>query len=135
MEFIQQNILLVALVVVSGGMLIWQSLQIGGRQISPSDATLMINRSNPVVIDVRSAAEFSSGHIQGAINIPRENIKDRLSEIEKWKGRSLIVLCASGVRSSRACAEFRKQGFSEVFELRGGVNAWIQAGLPVKKGS
>ncbi|HET6718758.1 MAG TPA: rhodanese-like domain-containing protein [Rhodocyclaceae bacterium] len=134
-EFIQANILLVVLTLTSGGMLLFPMLRPGGKEVSPTDATLMINRENAVFIDVRSAAEFASGHVPDSINIPREKIVERIAEIEKYKDRPLILNCASGARSGSACGELRKRGFDKVFNLAGGVGAWAQAGLPIKKGA
>lgn len=134
-EFIQTNILLVVLTLTSGVMLFWPMFRVGGKEVSPTDATLMINRENAIFIDVRSAAEFASGHVPDSINIPREKIVERLPELEKYRDRPLILNCASGVRSGSACGELRKRGFEKVFNLAGGVGAWAQAGLPMKKGS
>lgn len=134
-EFIQNNILLVILTITSGAMLLFPMLRPGGKEVSPSEATLLVNRDDAVFIDVRSAAEFASGHVPDAINIPREKIAERVAELEKYKGRPLIINCASGVRSGSACGELNKRGFEKVFNLAGGVGAWSQAGLPIKKGA
>ena len=134
-EFIQNNLLLVILTITSGSMLLWQSLRPNGKELSPTDATLMINRENAVFVDVRSSAEFSSGHVADSINIPRDKLIERIAELEKYKDRPLILNCATGVRSGGACGDLRKQGFDKVFSLAGGMNAWLQAGLPLKKGS
>jgi rhodanese-related sulfurtransferase len=135
MDFVQQNILLIAVVVVSGGMLLWQTLQAGGKQVSPTDATRMLNRDEAVVIDVRPANEFAAGHVPDAINIPIAALKDRLADLKQFEGRPLIINCASGARSGSACQQLRKLGIDNAFNLSGGMNAWVQAGLPVKKGS
>lgn len=134
-EFIQANLLLVALTLTSGAMLFWPMLRPSGKEISPTDATLMINRESAVLIDVRSAAEFAAGHVPDSINIPREKIAERISELDKYKDRPLILNCASGVRSGNACGELRKRGFEKVFSLAGGLGAWTQAGLPIRKGA
>ena len=134
-EFLQNNILLVILTLTSGGMLLVPMLLPGGKDISATDATLLVNREDAVFIDVRSAEEFASGHVPDAINIPREKVLARMAEIEKYKGRPLILNCASGMRSGSACRELQKRGFEKVFNLSGGVGAWAQAGLPLKKGA
>lgn len=134
-EFIQHNLLLVVLTLTSGAMLLWPMLRPGGKEVSPTDATLMINRENAVFIDVRSPAEFVAGHVADSINIPREKLSERVAELEKFKDRPLILNCASGVRAGGACTDLRKLGFDKVFSLAGGMNAWVQAGLPLKKGS
>jgi rhodanese-related sulfurtransferase len=134
-EFIQQNILLVLTFVVSGGLLVWPLLNPGGKELSSADATIKINRENAVVIDVRPPAEFVTGPVPASINIPRDKFKERAAELEKFRGRPLILNCASGVRASGACGELRKMGFENVFKLAGGMNGWLQAGLPMAKGS
>ena len=133
--FLQQNILLVAVFVTSGSLLLWPMMRPGGQDISPTDATLMINRENAVVIDVRTAAEFAEGHVPDALHIPREKVLDRLAELEKYRDRPLILNCATGARSGGACGELRRMGFENVFQLAGGMNGWLQAGLPMAKGS
>lgn len=132
MEFVQQNLFWVALAIVSGTMLVWPMLTGGGGQsLSPAQATLMMNREDAVVIDVRETGEWSSGHIPGARHITLGQLDKRLSEVEKFKGKPIIVCCASGNRSSSACGTLRKAGFEKVYNLSGGISAWIEASLPV----
>ena len=135
MEFIRQNFFLVLLALVSGGLLIFPMFRRSGSEVSPSEATLLINRENGIVLDVRSVAEFTSGHIPEARNIPAEKLGDRIEELAKFKDRPIIVHCQTGMRSGGACGELRKQGFARVFNLAGGVGAWQQAGLPLMKGN
>lgn len=136
MEFVNQNILLIAIVVVSGAGFIWQLVsRAGGAEINPSQATLLINREDAQVVDVREADEYASGHLQDARNIPLGKLAERASEIEKYKDKPLILCCASGVRSAKACSELKKLGFSRLHNLAGGVDAWRQAGMPLKKGT
>lgn len=134
-DFISQNILLVTVFVTSGALLLWPMLRPGGQELSCADATLKINRENAVVIDVRTAAEFVTGHVPDSINIPRDKLKERVAELEKFKGRPLILNCASGVRAGGACGELRRLGFEQVFQLAGGMSGWLQAGLPMAKGA
>jgi rhodanese-related sulfurtransferase len=132
-EFVQANIMWIGLAVISGGMLLWQLFTEGrgGARVSPMQATLMVNREDAIVIDVREPAEWSAGHIANARHIVLNQIATRLSEIEKFKARPVIVCCASGNRSASACAMLRKAGFEKVFNLAGGINAWNEANLPV----
>lgn len=135
MEFINQNILLVSLVVVSGVSLLWPFLaRPSGNSVSPGEATQLINREDAHIVDVREADEFAGGHLPEAINIPAGKLTERLGELEKFKGKPLILCCASGMRSNKACGELKKQGFDKLFNLAGGVDAWVGAGYPIKKG-
>ncbi|HEX8987392.1 MAG TPA: rhodanese-like domain-containing protein [Rhodocyclaceae bacterium] len=130
MEFIQENITWVLLAVVSGGMLLWTTLK-GTAGISVAEATSLINREDGVVVDVRETGEWSSGHIPNARHIALGQLGDHISELSKVKDKPIIVCCASGNRSSSACATLKKAGFERVFNLAGGMGAWRDAGLPV----
>lgn len=132
MEFVQQNWMWVALAAVSGGMLLWPMLSRGGgKDLTPAQATLMMNRENALVIDVREIGEWNSGHISGARHVVLSQFKQRMAELEKFKNRPIIVCCASGIRGSSACGPLRKAGFEKVFNLAGGVSGWLEAKLPV----
>ena len=132
MDFVLNNIVYVVLAVVSGGMLLWQTFKgTGGNQLSPQQATLLMNREDALVIDVRDANEWASGHIPNARHIVLDQLEKRLSELEKFKARPLIVNCQSGNRSGSACGTLKKHGFEKVFNLAGGIGAWRDAGLPV----
>jgi len=136
MEFINQNILLISIVVTSGLGLLWPLVfRSGGAQVNPAEATLLINREDAHVVDVREVDEFASGHLPDARNIPVGKIADRIAEIEKFKDKPVIVCCASGMRSAKACGELKKLGFSRLYNLDGGIDGWLKAGLPVKKGT
>lgn len=135
MEFINQNILLIGVVVTSGLALAWQFLAKNAAGLNPAQVTLLINREDAVVVDVREADEFASGHLPEARHIPVGKLAERLGEIEKFKERPVILCCASGIRSAKACGELKKAGFARPYSLDGGFDSWRQAGLPVKKGS
>jgi rhodanese-related sulfurtransferase len=132
MEFVQQNLIWVALAFVSGGMLLWPMVA-GGTvaRLTPAEATLLMNREDALVLDVRETGEWSSGHIPGARHITLAQLEKRLSELDKFKDRPIIVVCASGNRSSSACGQLKKGGFGKVFSLGGGVSAWLEANLPL----
>lgn len=136
MEFINQNILLVGIVVVSGLGLVWPLImRPAGKGVSPAEATQLINRENALVLDVREPDEFAAGHIPDAINIPVAKLAERIQELDKFRSRPLVVCCLSGMRAGRACSELKKQGFEQLNNLSGGIDAWIGANYPVKKGA
>lgn len=135
MEFILENILLIGLALGSGLMLIWPMLNRSGAatNLSPSDAVLLINRENALVLDVRDEAEYAAGHITDARNIPLSALDTRFQELNKFKDKPILVNCQAGMRSGKAVAMLHKQGFTKVYNLQGGLNAWQQAKLPVVK--
>ena len=132
MEFVQQNMIWVALALVSGGMLLWPMLSGGSSEdLTPAQATLLMNREDALVLDVRETGECTSGHIPGARHITLAQLEKRMSEIEKLKDHPVIICCASGNRSSSACGRLKKGGFEKVFNLAGGISAWREASLPL----
>lgn len=133
MQFIQDNLVWVALAFVSGAMLLWPMIRgrTAGPSVSPLQATLMINREDAIVVDVRESDEYARGHVPNARHIPLGQLDKRLSELEKYKEKPLIVMCQSGNRSPSACGSLRKAGFAKVFHLSGGISGWEQAGQPV----
>jgi rhodanese-related sulfurtransferase len=135
-EFIQKNIWLVLVAVVSGVMFIWPSIAkyfIRTRELNVSDAVQLINRQDAAIVDVRDAAEFRSGHIPNARNIPAGDISERGKDLEKLKKKPILLACGSGNRSASAATDLQKAGFEQVYTLAGGMNAWQQAGMPVQK--
>ncbi len=133
MEFIINNIWLFGLVLISGGALLWPVLQQRGNKVSILQATQMINQGKTVVLDVRDPAEFAGGHIRDAKNIPLGELPKRVGELDKLKSKTVIVVCASGARSSKAASQLKHAGFSDVFSLTGGLAAWQTQGMPLVK--
>lgn len=133
MSFLIENIFLIAIAFVSGGMLLWPFImkRTAGASLDTLGATRMINDTNAVLLDVRAPGEFEAGHLPNACNIPLEELERRTGELPS--NRPVIVCCATGVRSAKAAASLRKGGRQDVFNLDGGLNAWRQAGLPVVK--
>ena len=135
MEFIQKNIFLVLIAVVSGTMLLWPVLRrsAGGPAVGTLQATQLINREDALVLDVRPDAEFSRGHILGAKNVPLAELAQRAGELERHKDKPVVVCCNTGNQSAGAVSQLRKAGFARAVNLSGGLAAWQQAGLPVAK--
>jgi rhodanese-related sulfurtransferase len=135
MDFIQNNLLLIAVAFASGAMLIWPFVRrtAGGPWVSTLQATQMINREDALLVDVRDAAEYAKGHIIGARNLPLADLERRAAELDKHKAKPVIVHCDNGSRATRALGVLKGRGFASVFNLAGGYGAWQQAGLPVEK--
>jgi len=134
--FTSNNLILVLAILIVSYMLfnnLFGEKLRGYTSISPVESTQMINHDDALVLDVREMNKYSDGHILNSVHIPLSNIKTRMSEIEKYKAKKVIVACRSGHRSSHACANLRKSGFEQVFNLRGGVMAWQNANLPLIK--
>ncbi|WP_394204157.1 rhodanese-like domain-containing protein [Shewanella waksmanii] len=97
-------------------------------------ATLLINKQDAKVIDVRGKDEFKKGHIVDAINVPLSEIKNnQISALEKYKASPIIMVCNAGMVSTQAAQLMVKAGFESVHSLKGGMGDWQQNNLPVTK--
>lgn len=133
MQFFLDNIFLIAIAFISGGMLAWPLIRsrASGPALTTLQATQLINSRNAIIVDVRTPEEFASGSLPGARNVPVDKFDQKLRELKKDK--PVIVVCASGSRAGRAAAQLRAGGFGEVYVLAGGVSAWREAGLPIRR--
>nr|WP_298376837.1 rhodanese-like domain-containing protein [uncultured Halomonas sp.] len=130
-EFIQNHPLLVgAFIAVLAAWLAYEFKR-GNHGVDASEATTLINREDAAVIDIRDANDFKTGHIAGARNIPQSKLDDRMKELEKFKGKPIIVVCKQGQASGIAVAKLTKAGFERVSKLKGGMAQWQADNLPV----
>ena len=135
-EFVKENALLLGLAIGSGIALLWPMLNrsAGGvTNINSTEAVVLMNRSKPLILDVRDEAEFAAGHIQGAKNIPVAELAARMKEIVKFKDKPVLVHCQKGMRAKAACSILKAQQFSQLNNLQGGLDAWIEAKMPLVK--
>jgi len=132
-QFFVDNIFLIMIAFLSGAMLVWPLIRsrAAGPSLSTLQATQLINSKNAQIVDVRSAEDFAKGTLPNAKNVPTVAIKERSGELKK--DRPVIVVCNTGNTAGPAAAQLRAAGFGEVFVLAGGLAAWREAGLPVKK--
>jgi len=105
----------------------------GAPQISPQQTTLLINRENAVVIDLREQTEFDKGHIITSKNIPVANLQTKLSSLEKFKTSPIVLAFSSGQYPSNVVPTLKNGGFEKIYCLKGGIPAWINADLPLEK--
>jgi rhodanese-related sulfurtransferase len=132
-EFVGNHwILFLALIVISA--LLIHNLIVGDKgSVDPLGATDLINRREAAVIDVRPSADYAKGHIINAVNIPMNGFRNQTGTLAKFKTKPVVISCRSGSQSQMACGILRKQGFEEVYNLRGGVMAWQNANLPLTR--
>lgn len=102
-------------------------------QLNPVNAIRIMNNEDALVLDVRESSEFGKGHIKSAKNIPFSTLKDKLKDIMKYKDAAVLAYCNSGSVSNKACRVLQKEGFTNVHNIAGGINSWLDAKLPVTK--
>ena len=136
MQYLQNNIWMVMIAVTSGLMLLWSFFgnRIRGvKEVSSAEAIELINHKNALVLDVREDSEYKNGHILHAKWIPLGSLSGRVGELEKYREQPILVVCRSGTRSASACASLGKLGFTQAYNLSGGVMAWQKSNLPLEK--
>ena len=135
-EFFMQNLGLSALWVASGVMLLWPEISrlVGGAgEIGTLEATRLMNQGGSLVLDIREGDEYASGHLPRARHIPLSQLSKRVEEIGKFKDKPVLVTCRTGAKAGAAARLLKQAAFTKVLALRGGVDAWQQASLPVEK--
>lgn len=91
---------------------------------------LLVQQPDLCLVDVRTEAEMTKGFIKGATPLPLQQLPMRLQELDA--ARSTVFYCQIGARSAQAAAYASGHGFKEVFNLQGGMIAWVHAGKPVE---
>jgi rhodanese-related sulfurtransferase len=127
------NLMLLALALLSGGLLAWPALTRRHHALSPAEATHLINQRHAVIIDIRPKDDFAMGHLPKAKHIPFDILTDKINALTLNKETPVIVVCNNGIQSARACAIIQKAGYPQVGTLADGIQGWQKAGLPLIK--
>jgi len=89
---------------------------------------LIADKADLVILDVRTVSEYESGHLEGATNIPVEELSGRLSELNQ--NDEMLVYCRTGNRSTTAVGLLKDNGYDRLYHMDGGIVAWNGAGFP-----
>lgn len=124
-------IIIVILAVVAGAVLALYVSRSGGADVSKEEfVKWMEHKSDLCILDVRTAGEYASGHIPGAINIGHKEISAHLDKLAAYKDKNIVVYCERGGRAAMAQSDLTKAGFPNVYHLTGDMTAWRDAGRP-----
>jgi len=104
----------------------------GGQAVGPIDAVRLMNQG-ALLLDLRSKAEYESGHIIEARHVPADDVAQVAETLKRFKDKVVITCCESGMRSGAAARTIKTQGFDKVVNLRGGLQAWRAENLPLVK--
>lgn len=99
------------------------------REVDPAELHAMLEAGRALLIDVREAGEFATGHIAGAVNMPLSSFSPR--NIPDPEGRTVVLQCAGGRRSGQALDQCVRARSAIDTHLTGGIAAWRNAGFPV----
>jgi rhodanese-related sulfurtransferase len=103
--------------------------------IAPAEASAVVDSGRGTLVDVRTPAEFREIHAEGAQLVPLDVLDRNTAEAARRANTGpLYLLCASGIRATKAAEKLRRAGLDKVAVVEGGTNAWVAAGLPVIRG-
>lgn len=106
------------------------------KELTPAGLTLLINRDNPLLIDLSARADFEKGHVPGARHVQMSQFDPEHKDLAAAKALPVVLIDKDGRGSANTAAQrLVKAGFDKVYTLGGGVLAWQQAQLPLAKGS
>jgi rhodanese-related sulfurtransferase len=121
---------LIAVLAALGYELWLRSQSVGA--VAPQEAIRLMNQG-ATVLDLRAAEAFAAGHISGARHFDAAQIAAAGEALKKYKERPLIVYCDRGTAAAAAVRALVQQGFTKVFNLRGGLSAWRAENLPLAR--
>ena len=98
--------------------------------IEPGSAPEWLDQSHAFVLDVREPAEYTSGHVPGAVSLPQADLAMNLNQVPR--DREVLVVCQGGTRSERAARFLRQMGYQHVTNLSGGTSGWREVGNPIE---
>lgn len=103
----------------------------GFTELNSAGVTDLINRSDAVLIDVSSNADYNAGHIVNAMHMPLSQVDPESKQLAKLKDKTIVVYCKNGQTAGQACTKLTKGGFANVNMLKGGLLSWQADQLPV----
>ncbi len=133
LEFVGNHLLLTSALMASFFLLVFSELKLlagGIVNLDPQAAVKLIN-ADATVVDLRNADAFARGHIVNAKNIPNDELDEELDKIKRLGNKPVVAVCDAGVTSAKVVTRLRKAGIENVYGLKGGINAWNEASLPL----
>ncbi len=135
-DFFTNNIVLFAALGIILALIVRMELKRalrGFKAISPAEAVQLINKEDALVLDIREGNELAQGVIRGSKHLALSVLKQQVEELQDYTEKPVIAYCKAGNRSEQACEILKKNNFSNVMSLKGGLEGWKTANLPVAK--
>jgi thiosulfate/3-mercaptopyruvate sulfurtransferase len=130
--FVSQNLLFcLSFILILAIYIIFELTQTKKSQynLSVADAVLIVNRNKGIYLDTRDQESFVNAHIIGAHNIAANELDEKHKKLAKYKAKPIVIY---GNQPEKSMLILRKEGFEQVYTLKGGLSAWLQASYPVK---
>ncbi len=131
--FLSEQWLLVCILVGLAAALVGIEGKRGGKALSLHGVTVLVNRGEGIILDIREAKDYKSGHIVDAIHIPYQKLATRLTELEKHKSKTVVVVDKMGQTTGAAVKVLTDNGYT-ASRMQGGMMEWTGQNLPVIKG-
>lgn len=106
----------------------------GSRNVSPTELPKLQFREQAVVVDLNDHEKFRQGHVSKAINVPFNSLSDSLGKLRKHQSKPVVLVCETGTHSRKAASVLKKNEFSNIYVLNGGLASWKRENLPLEKG-
>ena len=132
-EFASNHWILSSIWVVLFVLLMVSYNRTSSKMLGVQQATLLINRENAAVIDIRAKADFNKGHIIGSVNIPTSKIAEGAKGLPKDKETPMLLVCQSGVTTAGVAQKLAQLGYSNLYRLQGGIASWSGDSPPLEK--
>jgi rhodanese-related sulfurtransferase len=132
-EFLLQQWILVAALLSAVGMLVFHETRKAGPALSPQQAINLVNAEDGVFVDLREGSDYKQGHIVDALHLPAAKLKERQSELERYRERPVVLVCKMGQSAGSAAKQLRAEGFQRVYKMAGGMLEWNNLQLPLVK--
>lgn len=100
--------------------------------LSATQAVRLMNQG-ALLLDLRPKESFDAGHIGDARHVPAADLASQADSLKKWRDKTVITYCNDGRDGANAARALTKLGFTKVFNLEGGLNAWVKDNLPLTK--
>ena len=135
-EFIANNIVLFAALGIILALILRLEIKRalrGFKVVTPAETVQLMNREDALLLDVREDNERVQGTIKGAKHLALSVLRQRVEELKEFTEKPVIAFCKTGNRSQEACEILKKNEFTNVMSLKGGLEAWRTVNLPVVK--
>lgn len=132
-EFLLEQYLLVGAGLTVLAILLRYESSKAGASCGVSELSMLVNKEDGIVLDIRDGNDFKNGHIVESKHIPYRELVQRVAELNEYKDKPVVVVCKMGQTASPASKQLRAAGFSRVYKLTGGISEWQAASLPLVK--
>lgn len=111
----------------------WRHRAMGIPSLDPQQVVNLLNHNGGVVVDIRSQLSYQQGHIIGAVNIAQEEFSTKLTVLNKYKSKPLILVCMRGLDAPKMAKLLAANGFTQLYFLANGMEGWASNGMPLVK--